>query len=365
MQSVLFAAGVAVAAAAPKWSELSTSYTFAQWRQEFKTPTNWPVSEAAFNANLKDAMAWNADASHSWKKGINKFSGMTPAAFKKHVIGAGIDKSRPSIAAATPADLSKHVPVSALPSSVDWRTKGVVTAVKDQGQCGGCWAFSAAETLESAVAIATGKLLTFSEQEILDCTPNPNQCGGTGGCSGATQELAFGYVMQAGIVTEAAYPYTARTGTCSMAGKTPVANITGYVTTPFNNYTALINSVATVGPIAISAAAEPWMSYETGVFNSCSGTSGSDIDHAIVLEGYGTDATTGKDFWLVRNSWSAGWGEAGYIRIQRFGDGKEPCNTDNTPGDGDGCKGGPSSIKVCGECGILSDSSYPTGAYLL
>lgn len=107
------------------------------------------------------------------------------------------------------------------------------------------------------------------------------------------------------------------------------------------------------------------MSYESGVFDSCSGTSGADVDHAIVLEGYGTDS--GKDYWLVRNSWSDTWGEGGYIRLQRYGatPAGEPCTTDNTPGDGDGCKGGPSSIKVCGECGIMSDSSYPVGGYLL
>ena len=94
-------------------------------------------------------------------------------------------------------DTSKDVHVSALPSTLDWRSKGVVTAVKDQGQCGGCWAFSTAETLESHIAINTGKLMTFSEQQIIDCTPNPDQCGGTGGCSGATQELGFNYTISA------------------------------------------------------------------------------------------------------------------------------------------------------------------------
>lgn len=119
-----------------------------------------------------------------------------------------------------------------------------------------------------------------------------------------------------------------------------------------------MNAVVSVGPIAVSGAAEPWQSYESGVFKS---SCGSDVDHAIVLVGYGTDPTDG-DYWLIRNSWSAGWGEEGYIRIARYGNGKEPCLKDNTPGDGDGCKGGPSSIEVCGLCGILSDSSYPTGA---
>ncbi len=294
-----------------------------------------------------------------------QFSALTKEQFKHKVIGSGRDKTKPLFGAPPQkADLTKHVPVAALPTSVDWRTQGAVTPVKDQGGCGGCWAFSAAETAESAVFLAAGKLLTFSEQEILACTPNPDSCGGTGGCSGATQELAFAYIGQAGITTEAQWPYTARSGTCDWTGKTPVANFTGYVALPFNNYSALINSVVSVGPIAISGAAEPWQSYETGVFDTCTGSSGSDVDHAIVLEGYGTDSVSG-DYWLVRNSWSAGWGEKGYIRLQRYGDGKEPCTTDKTPGDGDGCAGGPASIKVCGECGIMSDSSYPTGAYLL
>jgi cathepsin L len=246
---------------------------------------------------------------------------------------------------------------------VDWRTQGVVTPVKDQGQCGGCWTFSTAETLESHIAIKTGKLMTFSEQALIDCVPNPDQCGGTGGCSGATQELAFNWTITAGITTEASYPYTAQTGTCDMAKVKPVATITGYAELQPNNYTALMNAVVSLGPIAISAAAEPWQTYETGVFHtSC----GADVDHAIVLEGYGHDAASNLDYWLVRNSWSDSWGEKGYIRIARYGSTSkgEPCLEDKTPGDGDGCKGGPAKIQVCGLCGILSDSSYPIGGAL-
>jgi cathepsin L len=293
---------------------------------------------------------------------------MTSAEFKHKVIGHGYKKGSPATLAAhegaLPHDGSQDVPVSALPASLDWRTKGVVTPVKDQGGCGGCWSFSAAETLESHIAIKTGKLFTFSEQQLIDCTPNPDQCGGTGGCSGATQELAFNYTMTIGSTLEKDYPYQAVTGTCSPKKIIPVANITGYATLPFNNYTALMNSVVNIGPIAISAAAEPWQSYETGVFSS---SCGADVDHAIVLEGYGHDESAGLDYYLVRNSWSAGWGEEGYIRVARYGGSSkgEPCYKDQTPGDGDGCKGGPSVITVCGLCGILSDSSYPIGGHLV
>ncbi len=329
-------------------------------------------SEEAFLANVEEAKAHNAGGKSTWTAGINKFSGLTKEEFKAY-IGRGYSKSGAAMAAvkkqALPLDLSTHVPVVDLPGSIDWRTKNppVVTKVKDQGGCGGCWSFSAAETAESNVAINTGKLFVFSEQEILACTPNPDQCGGTGGCSGATQELAFAYIMSAGITTEAQWPYTMQSGVCNWAGKTPVANFTGWYELPVNNYTALMNQV-NVQPIAISAAAGPWQSYDKGVF-SCpnDGICDTDVDHAIVLEGYGTDPQKG-DYYLVRNSWSAGWGEAGYIRVARYGSSSskgEPCAEDKTPGDGDGCKGGPSQIQVCGVTGILSDSSVVTGGYLL
>lgn len=363
--ALALAAGLATAKTTT-WDKLSQDYTYESWLAEFS-----PVhtgSKDVFEANLAEIMAHNANPTNTWKMGVNKFSGLTKAEFKHKIVGHGYSKGSPATLdaheAASPADLSAHVPVKALPASVDWRTKGVVTKVKDQGGCGGCWSFSAAETLESHIAIKTGKLFTFSEQQLIDCTPNPDDCGGTGGCSGATQELAFNYTMTIGSTLETDYPYKAVTGTCNEKKIIPVANITGYATLPFNNYTALMNAVVNIGPIAISAAAEPWMSYETGVFSSPCGT---DVDHAIVLEGYGTDSSAGLDYYLVRNSWGEGWGEAGYIRIARYGSTSkgEPCGTDNTPGDGDGCNGGPASIQVCGLCGILSDSSYPEGGHLV
>jgi cathepsin L len=341
-------------------------YTYAQWLEEFKSPH--VGTEAQFNKNLAKIRAHNKGTS-SYKMGVNRFTAIAGTPELKEALGRGYNGAGEAIAVARanakPADLSNHVPVEALPASLDWRTvtPSVVTAVKDQGGCGGCWSFSAAETVESHIAIKTGTLFTLSEQEILACTPNPNSCGGTGGCSGATQELAFGYISQAGITTEAQWPYTQTSGTCDWTGKKPVANITGYVTLPFNNYSAIMNAVVNVGPIAISAAAEPWVMYESGVFND---VCGADVDHAIVLEGYGHDSASNLDYYLVRNSWSDTWGEKGYIRIARFGaTGQEPCFTDNTPGDGDGCSNGPPSIQICGLCGILSDSSYPVGGSLL
>eukprot|EP00930_Biecheleria_cincta_P046187 TRINITY_DN3185_c0_g1_i1.p1 TRINITY_DN3185_c0_g1~~TRINITY_DN3185_c0_g1_i1.p1 ORF type:complete len:319 (-),score=45.99 TRINITY_DN3185_c0_g1_i1:219-1175(-) len=249
---------------------------------------------------------------------------------------------------------------ASLPDNLDWRQKtGVVTPVKDQGGCGSCWAFSTVQTMESALAIATGKPAPIlSPQQVVSCAPNPNQCGGTGGCQGATQEIGFNYTESAGLTSEQTYPYEGQTGTCQQSKIKPIAKNSGFVKLPSNNYTALISAVANIGPIAISVAAGGmgWQFYGGGVFgDKC----GFDQDHAVQLVGYGADGA--KDYWLVRNSWGSDWGERGYIRIQRYGEGKEPCGMDTKPQDGSACKGQTQPVKMCGLCGILSDSSYPIG----
>jgi len=254
----------------------------------------------------------------------------------------------------------------AIPSSMDWREKtGIVTAVKDQGQCGSCWAFATAETIESFVALATGQPAPIlSPQDLVSCVPNPRHCGGQGGCDGAIAELAFDYVKNKSIAAERDYPYTARTGTCNQQAK-KAAKVTGYVKTIENNYTDVITSLAVYGPVAVSVDASIWYQYGGGVFSGCSARKTLDIDHAVQAVGYGTDQ--GKDYWIVRNSWGPTWGEKGYIRLARHSDGdmQKWCYKDSTPMDGSGCDGGPSVVTVCGECGIWYDVSYPTGASLV
>lgn len=227
--------------------------------------------------------------------------------------------------------------------------------------CGGCWAFSAAETLESHLAIASGKPAPkLSTQQLISCTPNPRKCGGTGGCEGATQPLAFNYTEVAGITTEDSYPFSGSTGTCDPTKIKPVATVSGFAMLPSNDYTALVSAVATKGPIAISVAAGGlgWQLYGGGIMKQ--GPSNRDfvIDHAVQLVGYGEEH--GTLYWLVRNSWGT-WGEHGYIRIQRFGEGKEPCGMDTQPQDGMACAGDTKPVQYCGLSGILSSSSYPTG----
>jgi len=240
----------------------------------------------------------------------------------------------------------------------------VVTKAKDQGGCGSCWAFSATEALESAAAIASnGKAPVLSPQQLVSCSPNPKHCGGTGGCDGSTQELAFQYTEGTGLSLESSYRYEGVTGTCEKSKIKPVVSNAGYVKLPRNNYTALMAAVATVGPIAISVAAGglEWQFYGGGVYGGkgC----GYVEDHAVGLVGYGTKGK--KDYWIVRNSWGETWGQKGYMLLERFGEGKEPCGTDRKPGDGGACAGDTKPITLCGACGILSDSSYPTGVKML
>ena len=315
-----------------------------------------PRREGIFRAEMAKIMAHN-EAEHSWKMGLSVHTDKTEEEW--HML-KGLNRAQRFAAAATPPALTAAAAgTPTLPSSLDWRTKGVVTPVKDQGGCGSCWAFSATETVESALAMSGGPLLELAPQQLVSCAPNPDECGGTGGCAGSTQPLAFDYLVSAGgMEASAAYPYTASDGTCKTKKGKFVAGITGHVDLPTNNYSALMEAVATVGPIAISVDAS-WGGYEEGVYTGGCGTT---IDHAVQLVGYGEEG--GALYYLVRNSWGTTWGEDGYIKIQRFGEGEEPCGTDTQPADGFGCKGGPSSIQVCGLCGILSGSSYPTGAYV-
>eukprot|EP00597_Dinobryon_sp_UTEXLB2267_P003794 CAMPEP_0170065326 /NCGR_PEP_ID=MMETSP0019_2-20121128/5456_1 /TAXON_ID=98059 /ORGANISM="Dinobryon sp., Strain UTEXLB2267" /LENGTH=291 /DNA_ID=CAMNT_0010272169 /DNA_START=251 /DNA_END=1126 /DNA_ORIENTATION=- len=255
--------------------------------------------------------------------------------------------------------------VSSLPESVDWRTAGVVSTIKDQGRCGSCWAFASTATIESHVALNSGLLFELSVQQIAMCSPNPNECGGTGGCQGSTAELAFDYLAtnSVGIFEEYQYSYASYYGqdfTCSLPNVEAVATISGFIKLPGNNYTALMNAVATVGPMAINVDASNWHAYESGVYAGCDAAN-PDVNHVVVTVGYGEEA--GGKYWLVRNSWSPSWGEKGYIKLARFDNDEELCGEDVTPQDGVECADAADvPVKVCGTCGAIYDSSYPIGA---
>jgi len=350
------------ASRAPRWFELD-DYSFEQYLEHFNKKyegEEYTVRKNLFEAKLNDIRRHNVDNSKSWKKGINHMSDWSLEQFNK-LLGYRKELSfltRNRSALIEPETFAKNV--NALPKHVDWRDAKVVSDVKDQGQCGSCWSFATAESIESAYALKTGILPVLSEQQVLDCTPNPNQCGGTGGCGGGTAELAYARIMiLGGLGSEWMYPYTSWYGSnyqCQNSHISPVAVLSGYKVLPPNQYSPVLTALATVGPLAIAVDASSWSDYETGVYDGCNQTS-PDIDHVVQLVGYGTDPTHG-DYWIVRNSWTPSWGEKGFIRLRR--ESTPRCGIDTHPSDGTGCNGGPSSVKVCGTCGILYDVCYPT-----
>lgn len=348
-----------------KWKDgYHNAYTFEHFKTEFnkeyKTEQEHKMRELIFNQNLKRIKEINSNPKYTWKAGVNHLTDRIPSEIDA-LKGLNRDLSFHT------HKFSSYKPskdfLYNLPKEVDWRKEGVTTPVKNQGSCGSCWAFSVAAVLESHIAIQNNKTqLIVSEQELVDCVVNEHKCGGSGGCNGATQELGFDYIQKNGVTLLEDYPYTARNGKCQAAQKHKVAQISSFVKLPENDYNALMTAVATHGPVAISVAADEWSFYDSGVYN---GDCGVVIDHAVTLEGYGTDEE-GNDFWLVRNSWGSGWGEEGYIRISREKSAQDvKCGIDKNPASGSGCEGGPSEITVCGQCGILSDSSFPVEARLL
>merc|ERR1719223_2661636 len=181
--------------------------------------------------------------------------------------------------------MSNATKAAANPSQIDWRTEGKVTQVKDQGGCGSCWAFSAISSVESRYAISSGSLVTLAPQAYVNCVQNPNECGGTGGCEGATMELAFDLTTSVGVPTEANLPYAGRDQSC---GSYSVAvQTSGYTKVAEKDASALETALAE-GPVSVTVAAEPWMLYGGGTFTGCSGgqfgSLGSDLDclHTVV-----------------------------------------------------------------------------------
>jgi len=253
--------------------------------------------------------------------------------------------------------------IKKLPAEVDW-SKVLKTGyhVVDQGSCGSCWAVAAQGTVELQASLLVNESLSLSAQGMLGCTPNPHECGGTGGCGGATPELAFEWASDNGMVASSVVPYTAE----SRCPKHPSPSVTiqGFVRLKENQANEVLQSLTSVGPLAAAVDASRWSSYMSGVFDSCQ--KDAVVDHAVILMGYGHDAKLNVAYWKIRNSWGSGFGEDGFIRLRRHApDGDEPCGWDYEPEKGVGCKGGPKKLWVCGECGILSDVVHPVGTHVV
>jgi hypothetical protein len=269
----------------------------------------------------------------SYELGHNQFSGMNQEEFKQYLGFSNLDFNPTN-------NLRKEpIVVNGLPTSVDWTKAGGVTPVKDQGQCGSCWSFSTTGALEGAHYIKEGKLVSFSEQQLVDCD-NLKNGGKDHGCNGGLMDNAFSWISKnGGLCTEGDYPYvsgTTKTGgtcntKCSLVKESQVLEFVDVAASSDDAMMAALSQQPV--SIAIEADQKEFQLYKSGVFTGACGTK---LDHGVLVVGYGTQA--GQDYYLVKNSWGTSWGNGGYILL---GKGKQYNNGD-------------------GQCGLLLEGSYPT-----
>ena len=249
-----------------------------------------------------------------YQTGITKFSDLTKQEFAKTYLNLNYD-------AMAMANFDPYiVKVSnAAPSSYDWRDYGRVSAVKDQGSCGSCWAFATVANLEGLYYAKKGVMKTFSEQMLVDCDTSDS------GCNGGLMEYAFAWLKKnGGIMLDSDYPYRGYKQSCK-SDKTKYVDmtVTGYkkLGSSYSTWSAVDEDevkefLYETGPLAIALNADPLQTYSSGILDVTSAkcpTSG--INHAVTLVGYGTQSST--PYWIVKNSWGRSWGESGYFRIRR------------------------------------------------
>ena len=288
--------------------------TFPRFANFIITYGHLPSKQYSSFANLvdrfaifQDNMAWinieNAK-NNSWTVGITPFADMTNGEYKEFLIKQSVG---------FPKNYCKSKTFSgSVSSGIDWRSKGAVTSVKDQGQCGSCWAFSTTGSVEGAYAIKTGTLKSFSEQQLVDCASSY----GNHGCNGGMMDYAFSYIMDNGITTESEYPYTSGTTKTGDACQsfTSALKIIGCYDVPANELALTLALQTQPISVAIEADSKSFQLYTSGIYNDpeC----GTNLDHGVLAVGFGSDST-GKNYYIVKNSWSSTWGDAGYIYIAR------------------------------------------------
>ena len=282
-----------------------------------------------FQSNFFNIISHNSDSTQNFTMGVNQFTDLTADEFRTKFIG-GSDRHA---VGSYGCSLFSSSDTSSIPLSIDWRQKNSVTSVKDQGQCGSCWAFSSTGAVEGAWAISKGQLIDLSEQELVDCATGISY--GSDGCNGGQMDGGFKYVIEHGQCLLSEYPYTS--GVSKTGGKcqkcSAVVKLSSCSDVKSKDQVSLKVAVAQQ-PVAIAIEADTryFQSYSSGVLDAA--TCGTNLDHGVLIVGYGTE--NGENYWLVKNSWSETWGEQGYVKILRS-----------------------DSTNDAGICGIAMEPSFP------
>jgi cathepsin L len=272
------------------------SYAAAEFQSRFNI----------FKSNMDYVRDWNAGNSGT-VLGMTAMADLTNAEYQKLYLGTKVDATA-KLAAAPKVDADNYN------ATVDWRTKNIVTPIKNQGQCGSCWSFSTTGSLEGAHAQATGNLVSLSEQNLMDCSTSY----GNAGCDGGLMDQAFQYIIaNGGIDTEASYPYEAADGTCRYTSANSGATMKSYTDVTPGSETSLAVAV-TKQPVsvAIDASHASFQLYSSGIYHDifCSSTK---LDHGVLAVGFGVDTTSKRNYWIVKNSWGTDWGMEGYIYMSK------------------------------------------------
>jgi len=378
---------------------LETFEDFVETFEKQYSPEEYDVRKDLFKSRIGHIASHNCADRHLWSAQVNHMADWTDSELQ------ALRGYKPS---ATSSTNTRPLPLTNLRATVgeelpEYVSYGNLASIKrtaDQGQCGSCWAHASAAALDAHNELNNGSH-QFSAYQILACTPNPNQCGGSGGCQGATAELAFEYALQAQIVSDTEFPKQkggkqpecpadkkpwgelARTGVSTQPVFMPDGTEThliqgssdasrmmgrktgllGWTKFPSNKEAELVRALVSYGPAAVAVAAGPdWNWYFHGILTPDGCDSKNVISHAVVLFGYGKTmhVKIGEvKYWQIKNSWGRTWGEDGTMRLKRLDNEEQRCGWDDSPEVGSGCKGGPSRAWVCGSCGILYDTAMP------